>query len=343
MVMKKYLNSFLFLFISIILIFLSIFMLQKNSKFIIQRKMAYEEKSNIDYKVYLHENEFFKEPYLDKGKVYITNLIDYLDINFNYSSNYQEPVNGKIKYYIKGIVSANIVDSDKEYWKEEFIISKPKEINVSNNNSMSFSTNVEVNYQEYNDILLKFIKKFGLAIDGKLEIELIVESKLSSLDDIGSFSNVSNTSLEIPLTQATIEVPIKLNEVDKESEIDGVIDQEVKDAYIHNKNLCFVIFITGSLFMVMGIVYFVKNLNKKSKYVKKRDKILKTYDSIIVNSKFDIDINDYNVIKVNKFEELLDAYMEVRQPINFYEENDKSIFILINNKILWIYVLKNKD
>ena len=75
-----------------------------------------------------------------------------------------------------------------------------------------------------------------------------------------------------------------------------------------------------------------------SNYHKEINKILSTYDSIIVNSDNIRDLSKYNVIKVNKFEELLDAHSEVRMPINYVEVKENySIFVLINNDVAWIY------
>ena len=67
-----------------------------------------------------------------------------------------------------------------------------------------------------------------------------------------------------------------------------------------------------------------------------------TYDSIIVNVKDKPNIEDYNVIEVESFEELIDAHSELRMPINFYEEENKSIFILLNENTAWTYTLEKQ-
>ena len=75
-----------------------------------------------------------------------------------------------------------------------------------------------------------------------------------------------------------------------------------------------------------------------SEYHKEINKILSTYDSIIVNSDNIKNLSKYNIINVNSFEELLDAHSEVRMPINYVEiNNNYSIFVLINNDVAWVY------
>ena len=49
-----------------------------------QDVVNYVENSSIDYKVYLKKNNYFDTPFLEKNKVYITSLIDYIDIDFSY-------------------------------------------------------------------------------------------------------------------------------------------------------------------------------------------------------------------------------------------------------------------
>ena len=71
-------------------------------------------------------------------------------------------------------------------------------------------------------------------------------------------------------------------------------------------------------------------------------KILTAYDGIIVNASTLPDLNKFNVIKVRSFDELLDAHSEVRLPINYYRQTNKSIFILVNDTMLWMYTLENK-
>ena len=52
--------------------------------------------------------------------------------------------------------------------------------------------------------------------------------------------------------------------------------------------------------------------------------------------------DESKMITLSTFEELLDVYNEVRMPINYYQNRKdyKSTFFIINNDVVWIYVLK---
>ena len=53
---------------------------QLNEKYYI----GYTERGNIDYDVYLKENEFYDSPYLEKDQSYVASLIDRIITSFSY-------------------------------------------------------------------------------------------------------------------------------------------------------------------------------------------------------------------------------------------------------------------
>ena len=52
-------------------------------------RIGYQENNSINYKVYLKENHYFETPYLEENGWYITNLIDYLDIDYRYIISFE--------------------------------------------------------------------------------------------------------------------------------------------------------------------------------------------------------------------------------------------------------------
>jgi len=46
--------------------------------------LIYTENSELNYKVYLKENDFFNVRYLEKDNQYIASLIDYIEADFKY-------------------------------------------------------------------------------------------------------------------------------------------------------------------------------------------------------------------------------------------------------------------
>ena len=86
------------------------------------------------------------------------------------------------------------------------------------------------------------------------------------------------------------------------------------------------------------------NFNQKNEYTKKLEKILKTYDDVIIEITTPVNIDDYEIIEVKGIEEMVDLEEELRIPINFYEHipNYYGEFTLIHNNIVYRYTLEEK-
>ena len=83
------------------------FLLNKSLNFESEKIVKYSEKSNLDYKVYLVENEFYDEPYLDKDMLYVANLIDKILIDFDYNFESDDKENIDFDYKIIAKLSIN--------------------------------------------------------------------------------------------------------------------------------------------------------------------------------------------------------------------------------------------
>lgn len=302
-------------------------------------KVNYEEQSTIDYKVFLNENPYFDE-YLEMNETYIASLIDYIDIDFDYDIKFSEKMSGQYTYYIKGVISADKSNGDSgKYWSKEYILTEKTNIEYNNAQKIAIADEVSINYQEYNQILTDFKNEYGLAIDGNLKIMLVVNNKISNEKLDRDIAKDSDVALNIPLTSQTIEVPIEADGVTNKG---SLVDEKIYKEGIWYKvseiaSYCFFSFSLISLLYI--VIYEIKN---EGLYQRKLRKILKTYDGILVEVSSLPTLNNFNVIKVKNFEELIDAHSEVRRPINFVQKISGVKFLLISEGIAWIYSLDRK-
>ena len=336
-----------YLIIAFFLLLLSVFLLTRKDKSFEQVVINYEEAGNpIDYKVYLKENNFFEKEYLGEGVTYISSLINYIDIDFNYKITFDKLLSGNYKYKVKATILANKVNEDGKYWSKEYLLEE-KDNTFEDSTYVSANQHIKLDYQQYNDLLSSFKKEYGLAIDGVLHVEMIVDLD-ASIDDDSTImcDNQCNhlkknnvLKMDIPLTQNSVDISINTNE---SSVSNGkiVYDKKVSDSisYIIIKCFGLVSLLSSLIVLVFMVKYIIRKRKMISAYQKEIKKILSTYDSIIVNSENMTNLSNYNVIEVNGFEELLDAHSEVRMPINYIEINDNySVFVLINNDVAWVY------
>ncbi|MEE3342825.1 MAG: DUF5305 family protein [Bacilli bacterium] len=305
----------------------------------VEKSISYEEDNSINYNVYLKKNSFFDTPYLPENRTYIASLIDYFDVDFNYKVKYNKKLTGKYTYNFVALVRANKKDSEGYYWQKEYNLSEEKTIDVKNNVNVNINDSVKVNYGKYNDILNKFKKEYGVSTNGELKIIMRVNN-VSKFDKIEDPINLSSEmSISVPLLEQSLEVGVN-KDTGSNKDIITFKEKSNRHAYLIYK-------ITGFILLIISILGFI-NVTKANKIFKKNnlyeielDKILKNYDSIIATVTNKPDIEGLRMIKINKFEELLDVYNEVRMPINYYQDrtNDESTFVIINESIAWIYVL----
>ena len=87
---KKNINLGYYLRLSILIILfiltalLSYVFINKSVVIQEEKNVFYEEYGTPDYKVYLKNNIYYDEEYLEKNMSYIANLIDYISIDYNY-------------------------------------------------------------------------------------------------------------------------------------------------------------------------------------------------------------------------------------------------------------------
>ena len=97
--------------------------------------------------------------------------------------------------------------------------------------------------------------------------------------------------------------------------------------------------VTAILFIYCCYLVFTKK-DKKTLYSKRIKKILKTYDSILVYSNEDYDLDNENILFVKKFDNLLTAQEELNKPIVYIGEEQSSIFLLKDDKEILVFIDK---
>lgn len=302
----------------------------------------YEENNSINYKVYLKENKFFETPYLEENRTYIASLIDYIDANFHYEIKYNRPFTGHIKYKYVALVEANKKNSTGYYWNKEYDLSEEKTMDLENNTNVTITDSVKVNYAKYNSILNQFKKEYGLETNGELKIIMRVTNTADFEKIDHPVDVISEINISIPLLEQAIDVSIN-KETNSNKNVLTIQEKSHRLSYLIFKITGTILLFT-SIFGLISTTAYSKKFQKKHTYILALEKILKNYDSIIANVKSMPDISNYKKIELDKFEELLDVYNEVRMPINYYqdEKDKKSTFIIINNDVAWIYHLRDK-
>lgn len=307
--------------------------------------IGYNEVGNIDYKVFLKENNYYKEQYLGKDMQYVASIIKNIVPTFTYEMHSEE----KMEYTYNYKVSADLIisdpnDNNKVLYKRPSLLVKDTKEKVTGG-SFRVDQDVSINYDEYNNYVNAFKKEYALSVNSKLvltfNIDVTGKSPLLKED----FKKSSKLVIAIPMSEQTINIGIDTSDINNSGTLERNYMSQIK------KPVALVLgIIVGllSLALLYIVIYnFLTNRSKTDVYKATIKSILREYDRAIVSSKTadTIDESKYNVIEVPRIEELLDAHDSTGKPILYNEdtENNISTFIIVSDEILYKYRVVKKE
>ena len=337
--MRVVLNILLVLVLVYALVYFSIMSFSITKKQFIN----YKENSDIDYKIYLKDNKFYEKNYLEKGMVYVASLIDKIHVNYRYNFLADKKSDIDIKYKVVAKLIIASQNNSNVFFTKEYELLKEVDDEIVGKNGYSIdSKDIVIDYQLYNDLANDFKSNYAVNTDSRLEVSLFVTevSKESNLYDL---SSANKATLIIPLSQQEVNISFDNKNVNVEKQLMSnarIILKDKNDALI-----CIGLFILLVIFTIRLIKKLSLMSNDKSKYDKYVDRLLRGYDRLIINIKSTPNFDEYNVIKVEQFEELVDARDNTNQPINYYivTPHQKCEFFVINKNNLYLYVVKAID
>ncbi len=293
--------------------------------------MSYTQSGSLDYLVYLKQNEFISDDYLESDEAYILDLIDYIQISSLYNFNSTTKTNVT--------ATEKLVARLKVYYKESSDKSENPEImkkeDTLSENVITFDDdnyNSENTYNLYLDDYIKTLEEFQseikISVDGYLEIALVED--LSGSVGGASYNDDYEVVLTIPLSDSVIQIdnPTSDSKTDEIYEGDLLKTNKLVMIYVVIANI-----ITFTLICLLLRKLF--KLTNKTVYEKELNKILKNYDDEIVNTTtITVSyLSRYKLIEIESFKEILNLSRGLLLPIMNYE--------VIKGKETWFYIIKD--
>lgn len=300
------------------------------SSFIITKSMSLNKKDVVasysingksSYRVNLKENNYYNENTLKENMNYVSNLIDSIDIDYNYGMHLTSKTNYNYSYNIKAILNIKDKnDTSKILYSKEYLLLNKSDNN--NSNSLNISERVTIDYSKYNDIVNEFKKDYNIITLSEVVIKLDIN--VSNLFKVNRKNNTM--SVTIPLSEQTTNIT--------KSKTLAESDHFYKETNVYINNI--ILFVLGIIFGLISVVmlifslylYFIKYA--RNPYEQALHKLLKEYDSYIINAKSSFNEVEENLIRIENFNELLDAQRLENRPILFYEveKGKKSYFVI---------------
>ena len=305
----------------------------------------YNYTSNIDYKVYLKQNEFYTSPYMGMNKQYIASLIDHIDVNMMYKFMSSENINYNYSTELVATARGIYSESDgngNEIWSKAYPLTQSEARSGSGKNFIINKT-VAIDYNQYNKIMNDFRTKFGLSVDARVDVALKINVTGTLRGSNEKTLEESNTmTLQIPLLKPTVQLK------------PDYVNSGSKTVYAKNNDTAGInvlLLVVGIIVFIFSLVMFKKyaikllNTTKKSEYIIRLNKIFKEYGDVIAETEDVPNLSKYDVVTIKHFNDLVDIEDELHSPIISTEIRDdlETWFMIFYNDTAYRFILKYED
>ena len=301
----------------------------------------YSQSANASYKVYLNENKFFKEEYLDMGKSYVSNLIKYVDVDFNYNFKINAKTTIDFDYKIMGEVVIENSKTNESYVNDEykFTLLDTKTSKLVQASEKTIKENIKIDYGYYNNLANNFKSTYGVDTISYLNVYIEIVPKVDKKLNYDIPEN-GNASIKIPLSEKAITITINNQNVNKKI----IPNNETKFNLLYLL-LELVFFIPTCILMVKMINKLLSAFDIYTAYDRYVRKHLKEYDRLIVETNSPLKTKGLNIIDIKSFTELLDARDNLNLPILYLNTipHEVGIFYILNNNDLYLLKISNDE
>ena len=317
-----------------------------NKSIVIQetKNVSYEEHGNADYKVFLKDNIYYEDKYLDKNMSYIANLIDYISVDYNYKFKADTSFDGEYSYKIRADLEILNAENKTLFFTKKYDLIKEKTFTIENQNEYNIVENIKIDYDHYNSLANGFKSSYGVDTESNLIIYLDIYRNIDQNSINNPNINGNETiKLTIPLSEKAINIKMDSMEINNKNVITSLDDYYLEDI----KYL-----IIGIISLIVSLYLFIKIVKRLSRlsisptdYDKTLKKILNQYDRLIVTTSSMPNLEKNNIIKLKEFVELLDAKDNLHKPIFFIEvtPHQKAYFFIQDDDNIILFTLKNID
>ncbi len=304
--------------------------------------IEYTESGEVDYKVYLKDNNFFEKDYIEKDHSYVASLIKDMSADFSYELNMDTSrVGFDYSYGIDANVVVSNIDSDDPILVQTYELVPETKATMESGSRLKIDQSVAIDYNEYNAYATTFVNTYGLK---RASSTLVVTMKVDVLSRCDEFENNSansySVSLNIPLTEENFSIFSTSSVPESESKVlacNGAAYQGLfLTAAIVAAALAFVL-------LIALVIYVFATKNDDINYTNKVRKLVSAYRSFIQQTDREFDLEGYQVIPIKTFNEMLGIRDTIQSPILMFENRDqtKTQFVIsTNTRIVYTYEIK---
>lgn len=304
--------------------------------------VPYTQNSNVIYKAYLADNAFYEQEYLNGSHAYVASLIEKMTADFEYNLNIaQKDVEFDYSYKIEAQVEIRDKDSQMAIYNPVFELVPLKTLEGKGEN-ITVKDSVELDYKKYNQLAKDFIASYSL---DDVESFLIVRMYVDVLGESQNFAQDKENNYTVELF-----VSLNKNTVTPYVVTPAETDQE-KILMINNNNtktlkiIVFSVALADLILVIILALYVRVTRDKHIDYARKVKRIVSNYTSYIQKVNNPVTIEDYQVLNVDTFTEMLEIRDTLQMPVLMFENDDRTNtqFFIVNDRLLYLFEISVKD
>ncbi len=298
------------------------------------------ENSNLNYKAFLKQNDFYDREFLEKGTNVVASLIKNIEANFEYDMNFDQDIEYIYNYDITAKLEVLEGEEEDTLLEKEESLVKVDNI-IEKNKSLHINEKVDIDYGAYNDKLNSFITTYSLNDTLNRLVLTMHLHVINPYDGSQINKNTDVLTIKIPLTTQTVNIGIITNVINNNGSV-LVNTKEVKHSAI--------ILYSGLVLMGIAIITLIRFIkysldvrSAETMYDQIFKKILISYKSYIQEINNDLNENEYEKIGMTSFNNLIEMRDVINAPILMYKESKyRTKFWIIDDKRLFVYILDSK-
>ena len=312
--------------------------------------VGYTETGDVDYTVYLKENEFFEEGYLGEENMYVSSLIDRVQMEFLYNISMDQPATYHYTYGVDALivirdnVTKKLIYADRLSAETPALVPEQTVEHQQSEQELEVYVPVEVRYDVYDQRAKGIVKDLKLTnVTCTLEVEMTIDV-IGSADHLAEDKeNHYSFMLSMPLLSEKVAFEQKSDVPSGEDKLIMVMDGVARDAFM----VLTIVFLSLSVLYAIALVVFViLTRNTDINYEIQVKRIVANYKSYIQRIINPIDMTGYRIMYVEGFRDLLEIRDTIRSPILMNENEDKtctSFMIPTDTDVIYVYEIKVAD